>query len=83
MRISEKQKEEWTENPVTLELLKLVKQELQEIILTPTKDCIFYGDPFKTHENIVELDARSYAFATLQLALEGDWEYFEEETDEE
>jgi hypothetical protein len=81
--ISEKQKEEWTENPVTLELLRLVKEELQEIVLTPTQDCIFYGEPVKSHENLIDLDARSSVFATLQLALEGDWEYFEEETDEE
>lgn len=83
MKISDKQREEWAENPVTLELLRLVKNELKQIVLTPTQDCLFYGDPYKTHENLVELDARSHAFATLQLALEGDWDYFEEETDEE
>lgn len=80
--INEKQKQEWTENPVTLDLLRLVKEELQEIVLTPATACLFYGEPNKTHENLVELDARESAFATLQLALEGDWDYFEEEEDE-
>ena len=83
MKNSEKQRLEWTENPVTLELLNLVKNELIEIVSTNPSDCLIYGDPFKTHENIVDLQARENAFATLQLVLEGDWEYFEEIEDEE
>ena len=81
--ISQKQRTEWTENPVTIELHKLLKNELIEIATTPITDCVFYGEPNKTHENLVELDARQHAFATLQLALEGDWDYFEEEIDED
>lgn len=82
MRISEKQIQEWTENPVTIELHKLLANELQEIVLTPMTGCLIYGDPQKTHENLVELEARENAFAILQLALEGDWGYFEEDSDE-
>ena len=82
-KVSEKQRLEWAENPTTLELLRLVKDELKQIVNTPTPDCLIYGDPFKTHENIVELDTRANSFAILELALEGDWEYFEEEIDEE
>ena len=82
-RVTDKQREEWTENPVTLNLLKLVKSELKQIVNTPTPDCLIFGDPFKTHENIIELDTRANSFAILELALEGDWDYFEEEEDEE
>ena len=82
MKIKQKQINEWVENPVTLELLSLVKNELIQIVSTPTPDCLVFGDPFKTHENIVELDTRANVFATLQLALEGDWDYFEEDEDE-
>ena len=74
---------EWAENPTTLALLNLVKNELKQIVNTPTVDCLIYGEPNKTHENIVELDARANSFAILELALEGDWEYFEEDEDEE
>ena len=46
-------------------------------------DCLVNGEPSKSHENLVELDARAHAFATLQLALEGDWDYFEDFEDEQ
>jgi hypothetical protein len=81
-RINEKQREEWTENPVTIELLRLVNKELIEIVSTPTASCLSYGDPYKSHEELVRLDARAHTFATIQLALEGDWGYFEELEDE-
>ena len=80
--INENQKLEWVENPTTLELLKLVKNELKQIVNTPMMDCLVNGEPSKSHENLVDLDARAHAFATLELALEGDWEYFEDFDDE-
>jgi hypothetical protein len=81
-RINEKQIAEWTENPVTIELLKLVKEELIKIVLTPTGDCLHFGDPNKTYESLVRMDSEEHTFATIQLALEGDWGYFEELDDE-
>jgi len=81
-RINEKQILEWIENPVTLELLRLVNEELVEIVSTPTGSCLHYGDPYKTHEELVRMDTKAYTFATIQLALEGDWGYFKEIEDE-
>lgn len=81
--ISEKQKAEWTENPVTIELLKLIDNEIEEILLTPTGSCLHYGDPNKTHEDLIKQDIRAHTFATLSFALRGDWGYFEEQEDEE
>ena len=80
--INENQKLEWVENPTTLELLKLVKNELKQIVNTPMVDCLVSGEPSKSHENLVDLDTRAHAFAVLELALEGDWEYFEDFEDE-
>jgi hypothetical protein len=73
---------EWTENEATQELLNLVKHELKQIVMTPMVDCLVNGEPSKSHENLVELDARAHSFATFQIALEGDWSYFEELDDE-
>jgi hypothetical protein len=50
--------------------------------MTPMVDCLVNGEPSKSHENLVELDARAHSFATFQIALEGDWSYFEELDDE-
>jgi len=76
--INEKQRAEWTENPVTLELLNLVNKEIVEIFNTPTGVCLHHGDPYKTHEELVRMDARAHTFAAIQVALQGDWGYFEE-----
>jgi hypothetical protein len=82
-KVSEKQRLEWTENPVTLELLELINKELTEIVLTPSANCLHYGEPYKTHESLIEQDVKAFTFATVRLALEGDWEYYEESEDEE
>jgi hypothetical protein len=82
LRVSPKQVEEWTENPVTLKLLELVNTELIEIVSTPSADCLHYGDPNKTHESLITQDVKAYTFATVRLALEGDWSYFEVDEDE-
>jgi len=69
---------EWTENPVTIELVKLAKKELKEIMV-PSSDCLIPGEPFKTFENIIELEARQRVWTDWIAFLEGDWEYFEDE----
>ena len=79
MRINQKQISEWSENPVTLELLKLVNEEIDNVVLTPSASCLHYGEPFKTQDNLVTQDVKVYVFAVLKLALEGDWEYFDDE----
>jgi len=81
--ISDKQREEWTENPVTIELLKLINVQLIDLVSTPTANCLVYGDPNKSHENLVQQDMIAHMLAMFRFALEGDWEYFEEIEDEQ
>ena len=78
MKVSKQQRTEWTENPVTTELRKLSETELKKILETPILDCLCHGEPDKTHESVVNLEARGFAWLTLIDALQGDWSYFEE-----
>ena len=73
---------DWAENPVTIELLSLCEQELSDIRETSVVDCFYPGDPQKTQENLVELEARERFWESWIAALSGDWTYFEEEEDE-
>ena len=82
MPVSKKQRAEWTENPVRLELLKLAQAELTRIVETSCVDCLAHGEPNKTHENIVELEARAKAWYSLIEVLGGDWDYLEGYEDE-
>ena len=81
-RVDQKQINEWTENPVTLALLDKVSAELQNIHGTPAGECLVYGTPDQTHENLVRLEASAHAWAELYLALGGDWDFFEELDDD-
>ena len=81
-QISKEQIQDWTENPVTEYLAELLQDELEEIRQTPVTNALVYGDPQKTQENLVELEAREMAWADLTAFLTGDWSYFEE-VDEE
>ncbi len=81
-RVSLKQREEWTENPVTIALLDKVSGELQNIMNTPAGECLVRGTPDQTHENLVRLEASAQAWSELYLALGGDWDFFEELDDE-
>ena len=81
-RVSPKQIEEWTENPVTIALLDKVSGELQNIMNTPAGECLVRGTPDQTHENLVRLEASAQAWSELYLALGGDWDFFEELDDE-
>ena len=80
--ISKKQRIEWTENPVTLELLGLVQKELDKVKDTPIIDCLVFGDPQKTQDNLVELHAKGYSWVTLAETLQGDWDYLEIEDED-
>jgi len=82
MRVSNQQRTEWTENPVTTELLDLSTAELKKILETPILDCLCHGEPDKTHESVVNLEARGFAWLTLIDVLKGDWSYFEEIEDD-
>jgi len=81
--LQKEQVNEWLENPVTLFLLDEVKKELERIRRTPTSSCLIHGDPYKTHENIVGLEARESVWTDWQEFLEGNWDFFEESYDEQ
>lgn len=82
MDLEKNQIEEWAENPVTIELCKLAKEEFEKIQNKPVTDCLFVGEPVKTHENIVELEARERVWSDWIAFLEGDWDYFSEDDDD-
>ena len=81
-RVSPQQIEDWSENPTTVELLKLVQEEIEGIQETSVTDCFFPGEPQKTQENLIELEARLSAWRLMAEFLEGDWSYLEEIEDE-
>ena len=81
-QISKEQIQEWLESPVADHLADLVNTELQEIRDTPITQAVCYGEPVKSHENLVELQARELAWVELALVLDGDWSYFEEEEED-
>jgi len=82
-KVSKKQREEWTENPVTIRLRDLVNKEVKEIIETPAGACLRYGDPHATHENLIRQDVEVKTLAMIHEALNGDWGYFVDEVDED
>lgn len=82
-QINKQQIEDWTENPVTIELRKLVEGDLEEIRDTGATDCIFRGDPQRTQENLIDLVARELDLVFFIDLLSGEWSYFEEEEDED
>ena len=74
---------DWAEGPVTIGLLAHCESELENIQQTSVIDCYIAGEPQKTQENIVELEARERIWVTLSYLLAGDWSYFEEDEDDE
>ena len=74
---------DWAEGPVTIELLEHCNSELEHIQQTSVIDCYVAGEPVKTQENVVELEARERMWTTLTYLLAGDWSYFEEDEEEE
>jgi len=83
LRISEEQVLEWTENPVTVALTELCRHELHLTEATPTNECIVYGEPHKSHENLIELDARAACWREWVMFLEGDWSTLEDDSEEQ
>ena len=83
MRISQKQILEWSENPVTIRLKEEAEKEITEIQQMPTTDCLYLGEPQKTQENLIELEARMTAWMRWVEFLDGDWTYFEDYFEED
>ena len=80
--IDRQQIEDWQENPVTEALRDLVNGEFKEIQEATVTSCLFRGDPQKTQENLIELEARESIWELWDALLSGDWTYFEEGEDE-
>jgi len=78
-KISKEQITDWTENPVTLAIIELCEKELDDIKDTPMTECFVPGDPTRTQENLIELEARERVWGQWVAFLQGDWSYFEED----
>ena len=81
--ITREQMIEWAENPVTEFLATLIGEELKDIQDTPITDCLVVGEPIKTHENLVEIEARERVWVDVLEVLKADWSYFIEEDEDE
>ena len=77
MKVSDKQRQEWTRNPVTLALKELCEKEFKEIQFIVVSDCIVRGEPQLTQENLVELSCRELEWGGFIQFLEGDWSEME------
>ena len=81
MKVSEQQRTEWTRNPVTLALKELCEKERDD--RPSLNDCLVFGDPQLTQENVLKNSWRELMWNTLIELLEGDWADVMELDDEE
>ena len=82
MKVSEQQKQEWVENPVTLAVKEFCQKEYDSTVLTSGVDCLIRGEPQLTQENIVELANKEHEWGIFIDLLEGDWTDLEIEDEE-
>ena len=81
MKVSDKQRQEWTRNPVTLALKELCEKERDD--RPSLNDCLIFGDPQLTQEALLKNVWRELMWNTLIELLEGDWADVMELDDEE
>ena len=72
--LSKEQTLEWLEHPVTLTLRDFFKKELEDIVGTPTLDCLVWGEPQKSQENLIDLEARERTMTEMVAFLDGDFD---------
>ena len=77
MKVSEQQKTEWTENPVTLALKLLLIEEFDRVGKSPVTNCLIRGEPQLTQENLIEQACRELEIYSFIHALDGNWEDWE------
>ena len=82
MKVSEQQKTEWTENPVTIALKELYELEYWRTINSPVTDNFIRGEPQLTQENLVEKACKEHEIYTMMQALEGNWSDLELDDEE-
>ncbi len=73
MKVSEQQRQEWTENPVTLALKGLCEIEFKSIVMARPSDNLIRGEPQLTQENLIENAAQEHEWGTFLDMLDGDW----------
>jgi len=82
MKVSERQKTEWRENPVTLALKELCVKEFSAIVNSPRSDSFIRGNPQLTQENLVENACRELEWGAFLEFLDGNWSDLELDDEE-
>jgi len=86
LEVSLQELNRWLEEPVTKIITEYFIVLYLETEETPITDCLVAGEPDKTHENVVELEARERILNELVDFLTGNIikeEFIKEEKDEE
>ena len=81
-KIHPEQIQEWTENPVTLEVVRILQEAIDAIVDAKTQ-CYVQFEPHKTQELMAGLQGSHDAHLDFMAILLGDWEAFIDETDKE
>ena len=72
-RVSKQQIKEWVDNPVTLTLKFLCMRELNNAKSVTASDCLYAGDPQKTHDNLLVQTNKEFEWTTFLDLLAGEW----------
>jgi hypothetical protein len=80
--LSKEQISDWVDHPVTKVVAEFFKKEHAGLVGTPAIECLVFGEPQKTQENLIDLVARKVAMEYLMEFLEGDFDESVEESDE-
>ena len=71
MQISDQQRIEWLENPVTIEFKKIIQSSLDECLEDKGIDSYFKGEPNRTQEALAQIVGAAQAFDIVMEALGG------------
>ena len=71
MQISDQQRIDWLENPVTIEFKQIIQECLQEFLDDKGIESYHRGEPNKTQEALAEISGAIQAFEIVLEALGG------------
>lgn len=74
-RVSKEQIQEWVDNPVTVALKWLCTRELSNTTGVTAGDCLYPGDPQKTHDNLLVQRNKEFEWTTFLDLLAGNWKW--------
>jgi hypothetical protein len=74
--LKKEQIDEWSENPVTLELKALIKREIGQLRLSKA-DAYHPYQAERTQEILANLNGAEDTWELVEAALDGDWVFFE------